>query len=53
MSRFFTNNDFYTTNPTSMDFLLDSIYMKRPRSSYITLFLKNIFVPACFPLDNI
>ena len=29
---------FYITNPASMDFLLDQIYVKRPRSSYITLF---------------
>ena len=44
--------DFYIINPLFMDFLYDYIYIKRPRSSYITLFLKNIFIPACFPLDN-
>ena len=53
MTSFFTTNDFYIINPTSMDFLLGCIYIKRLLSSYITLFLKNIFVPACFPLDNI
>ena len=52
MSSFFAMNDFYIINPASMDFLLDWIYIKRPRSSYITPFLKNIFIPACFPLDN-
>ena len=45
-------SDFYIINPASMDFLLDWIYMKRPRSSYITPFLKNIFVSVCFPLNN-
>ena len=45
-------NDFYITNPVSMDFLLDWIYIKGTCSSYITPFLKNIFVPACFPLVN-
>ena len=39
----------YITNPESTDFLLDWIYIKRPRS--LTPFLKKI-VPACFPLDN-
>ena len=53
MTSFFTTNDFYIINPTSMDFLLGCIYIKRLLSSYTTLFLKNIFVPACFPLDNI
>ena len=43
MSNFFVMNVFYIINPASMDFLLDRIYIKRPRSSYITLFLKNIF----------
>ena len=52
MSSFFAMNDFYIINPASTDFLLDWIYTKRPRSSYITPFLKNIFVLACFPLDN-
>ena len=52
MYNFFAMNDLYIINPASMDFPLDRIYMKRPRSSYITLFKKNIFVPACFPLDN-
>ena len=37
---------------TLMDFLLEQIYIKKPRSSYATLFLKNIFAPACFPLNN-
>ena len=31
-------NGFYITNPASMDFLLDQLYVKIPRSSYITLF---------------
>ena len=39
-------------NPVSIDFLLDRIYITRPCSSYITLFQRNIFFPACFPLDN-
>ena len=52
MSSFFEMNDFYVINPTSMDFLLDRIYIKRPRSSYITLFEKNVFTPACFSLIN-
>ena len=52
MSSFFAMNDFLIINPAFMDFLLDWIYIKRPRSSYITPFLKNIFAPACFPLDN-
>ena len=38
MSSFFTINDCYIINPASMDFLLDRIYIKRPHSSYITLF---------------
>ena len=45
-------NDFYVINPVSMDFILDWIYIERPRSSYITPFLKNIFALACLPLDN-
>ena len=53
MLSFFAMNDFCINNPASMDFLLDRIYVKRPRCSYITLFLKNIFVPACFPLNSI
>ena len=53
MSSFSGISDFYIIKPASMDFLLDWIYIKRPRSSYTTLFLKNIVVPACFPLDNI
>ena len=52
MSSFFEMNDFYIIKPASMDFLLDWIYVKRSRSSYMTSFFKNIFVPACFPLDN-
>ena len=52
MSSFFAMNDFYVINPVSMDFLLDWIYIERPRSSYITRFLKNIFALACLPLDN-
>ena len=52
MSSFFVMNDFYIINPTSMGFLLDRIYIKRPRSLYITLFLKKIFISACFLLDN-
>ena len=52
MSIIFAIIDFYIINPASMDFLLDWIYIKRPRSSYITVLMKNIFAPACFPLDN-
>ena len=52
MSSFFAMNDFYIINPESMNFLLDWIYIKSPRSSNITPFSKNIFVPACLPLDN-
>ena len=52
MSSFFAINDFYIINLSSIGFLLDRIYIKRPLISYKTLFLKNIFVPACFPLDN-
>ena len=52
MSSFFAMNDFYIINPASMCFLLDQIYVKRPCSSYITLFLKNIYFPACFLLNN-
>ena len=40
MSSFFEMNDFYIINPASMDFLLDWIYIKKLRSSYITPFLK-------------
>ena len=50
-SSFFAMNDSYIINPASMDFLLDWIYIKRLRSSYITSFLRNIFASACFPLD--
>ena len=42
MSSFFAMNDFYIINPECMDFLLDWIYVKRPRSSCITLFLKKV-----------
>ena len=52
MSSFFAMNDFYIINPASIDFLFDRIYIKRPRSSYITLFKKISFFPAWFPLDN-
>ena len=38
MSSFFAMNYFYIMNLTSMEFLLDRICIKRPRSSYITLF---------------
>ena len=38
--------DFYIISPSSKDFLLNRVYIKRPRSPYKTLFLKNIFVPA-------
>ena len=31
-------NGFYITNPASMDFLLDQLYVKIPRSSYLTFF---------------
>ena len=51
MSSFFAISDFYFINPAFMDILLDEIYIKRACRSYITL-LENIFVPACFPLDN-
>ena len=37
MSSFFTIGDFYIIDPASMDFLLDRIYIKRPRSLYIIL----------------
>ena len=43
MSSFFVIIDFYIINAASMDFLLDRIYIKIPRSSYITLFKKNIY----------
>ena len=52
MSSFFAIDNIYIINPASMGFLQDQIYIERPRSSYITLFLKNIFAPACFPLNN-
>ena len=39
MSRFFAMNDSYIINLASMNFLLDRIYIERPRSSYITPFL--------------
>ena len=52
MSSVFAVNDFYIINPASMYFLLDRIYTKRLRGSYIILFWKNIFVPASFLLDN-
>ena len=52
MPSFFTINDFYIINPLSMDLLLEGIYKKRPRK-FITLFLKKIFDPVCFPLDNV
>ena len=52
MSSFFEMNNFHIINPASMDFLLDWIYIKRTRSSYVTTFLKNIFVPVCFQLDK-
>ena len=38
MSSFFAMNDFYIINPASTDFSLDRIYIKIPRSLYITLF---------------
>ena len=38
MSSFFAVNDFHIINPTSKDFLLDWIYIKRSRSLCITLF---------------
>ena len=44
--------DAFFTSTLSTHRLLDWIYTKRPCSSYITLFFKNIFLPACFPLDN-
>ena len=40
MSSFFAIKDFYIMNTASMDFLFDWIYIKRPRSLCITLFLK-------------
>ena len=52
MSSFFAMNDFYIINPVSTDFSLDRIYIKRPRSLYMTLFKKDIFAPSCFPQDN-
>ena len=50
MSSFFAMNDFYIISPSPMDFLLDWIYIKRPRN--ITPLKKKSFVPACFTLDN-
>ena len=47
MSRFFPINDFYIIKPTSMDFLLDQIYIKLPNH-----FFKKKIVLVCFPLDN-
>ena len=41
-SSIFAINDFHIINPTSMGFPLDLIYIKRPRSSYITFFKKYI-----------
>ena len=38
MSSFFEMNNFHIINPTSMDFLMDWIYIKRTRSSYVTTF---------------
>ena len=38
ISSVFAINDFYIINPASMGYLLDPIYIKRPLSSYITLF---------------
>ena len=53
MSSFFAINDFYIINPASIDFLLDRILVKGPRSSYVTLFfLKKIFVAVSVPPDN-
>ena len=48
MSSFFPINDFYIIKPTSMDFLLDQIYIKLPNNSF---FLKKI-VLVCFALNN-
>ena len=48
----FCNQCLIDYQPSVYGFLLDRIYIKRPRSSYITFFKKNIVVPACFPLDN-
>ena len=42
MASSFAMNDFYIINPASMDFLLDWIYIKRPRSLYITFLKKHI-----------
>ena len=47
MSSFFPINDFYIIKPTSMDFLLDQIYIKLPNNS-----LKKKIVLVCFALDN-
>ena len=51
MSSFFAMNDFYVIIPSPMDFLLDWIYIKRPRNITPSL-KKKSFVPACFTLDN-
>ena len=51
MPSFFVISDFCIINPASMGFPLDDIDIKRLGSSYIALFF-NIFVPACFPVDN-
>ena len=52
MLSFFEISDLYIINPVSMDFLLDKIYVKRPPNSYITLFLKNIYLLQPVLLDN-
>ena len=43
MSSLFAINDLNIINPLSMDFLLDWTYIERTFSSYLTLFLKNLF----------
>ena len=48
----FTISNCYIIKTAFMNFPLNRIYIKRSHSSYIILSLKNIFVPASFPLDN-
>ena len=50
MSNFYAINDFYIITSTSMDFLQDRIYIKRPGRSYITLFSKNYFYSSQFSI---
>ena len=53
MSNFLAINDFHIINPASMDSLLNQIYVKRPRSSNITFFLKKYIFLAFFLLKKL